>query len=284
MLANLRAPLIATVACLSAWGCSHEQGPTVRVPPDFPADPAAVHPWIRSFAGKDVVQAQKMLQARLEEPNSPELTQLATCLADFTPERIDRHGNSYYLVCVRQTSNLTTLAGLGDQLYIAQPLPEAVIAGRIEYFDESIRPQIRSFYWRYAGSGEEMEGEAGQFSLHHEATAGQHLAACLDVLDPAWEDARLFYFARSGDTLYLNRQGATAWHDAEADEFVPLFDTFPEFVRHYAQFRGTSEVFDSWTSYQFLQSQPSPTSVSHTPPHSPAPARSPRLADYARSP
>ena len=73
------------------------------------------------------------------------------------------------------------------------------------------------------GCGEEMEGHSGQFaSDDYDAD---------DVADKLgeWVNSKLLYSARNGDSVFVDRSGATAWHVLETNEIVPLFNTFPEF-------------------------------------------------------
>jgi hypothetical protein len=137
-------------------------------------------------------------------------------------------------------------------MVIPQPLSAPELAARLRYFDDSFRPTFRKFLEKYAGCGEEMDPVAGQFVYRDELSAHE-LAYDKPEKLGFWKDARVLYWASSGDLVLIHRTGATAWHVMETNAVVPLFDTFPQFVSHYAKFRRTSNVFDSWSSRDLLQ-------------------------------
>ena len=175
----------------------------------------------------------------------------------FSPSRIEFHRGIGYILCVKRTSSGFSTGSNNDHIYVAQPLPDEVVRKRVEYYDESVRPLMAEFFTKFAGCGEEKEGEAGQFALIHDANASDIAYHEPEKLGE-WHDARLLYAARNGDSVFINRSGATAWHVLEANKIITLFDTFPQFIKHYAEFRNHPQVFDSWASREFMSKAKNP--------------------------
>lgn len=90
-----------------------------------------------------------------------------------------------------------------------QPLPSQTLKTRLEYFEESIRPLTEAFFDRFAGSGEEMEGTAGQFTDRHWPTASDFGARNAGSFGD-WRDARLLYAATKEDSVFIKPHGSTA--------------------------------------------------------------------------
>ncbi|MFN0020827.1 MAG: hypothetical protein ACKVP0_21415 [Pirellulaceae bacterium] len=239
------------IILLSACGCSNTPPTSMLAPQGIPADRSQLHPWIAGLMDKDVADVAAAIESRLQENSSPEMMPLIELAADFAPCRIECSNEYGYILCVRRASRGRPTGDVTDQLYYAQPLAEVEIVRRVDYFDESLRPLIREFLSKFSGCGEEKEGFAGQFVLAHDASAAE-IAHYEPKKLGDWKDSRLLYAARNGDSVFINKHGETAWHVLETNEVVPLFDSFPEFIRHYASFRATSEVFDSWASRDFL--------------------------------
>lgn len=176
---------------------------------------------------------------------------MVALVRSFVPRRIEFSDSAGYVLCVKSAPGGRDTGGMSNHLYIAQPLPQEVVAERVRYFNEPLQAMMGDFISRFAGCGEEMEGHAGQFVLFHDAAAKDVVYYEPETLGD-WVDASLLYSASNGDSVLVNRAGGTAWHVMETNEIVPLFDRFAEFVKHYADFRSTSGRFDSWASREFL--------------------------------
>ena len=112
------------------------------------------------------------------------------------------------------------------------------------------KPGIGTFLLRFAGSGEEMEGTSGQFTFRHWPSASAFVSHD-NVSLGDWRDARLFYSAMNGDSVFIKPDGSTAWHVLETNAMIPIASSLEEFIAIYADFRNTHEVFDSWAYRQF---------------------------------
>lgn len=223
-------------------------------PAYYPVELSQIHPWIAGLLTQDEASAAGAISTRLSDRASPETAPLASMAAMFTPCRIEFCSGVGYVLCVRNAVEGGPNGNVTDQLYIAEPLPEKAIQKRVKFFDNKLRPLMTEFLSKYAGCGEEMEGaSSGQFVLRQDEPPSA-------FYDPEtvgeWNDAQLLYTARSGDTLWINKWGATAWGVMELQEIIPLFDSFPELLRHYAEFRVTNWVFDSWSSRDFAGHRP----------------------------
>ena len=109
---------------------------------------------------------------------------------------------------------------------------------------------MSEFLLRFAGSGEEIAGTAGQFTYDNWPTAEEFGYADENSLGD-WNQATVFYHSTNGDAVLIKPNGATAWRVLETDETIPLAKNFAEFVELYAAFRGTSEIFDFWAYRNF---------------------------------
>lgn len=140
-------------------------------------------------------------------------------------------------------------------LYLAEPLPELVVEQQLAYFEDSLRPLMRDFLHRFAGSGEEMAGVlAGQFE-HLRPDSLQEIVEREPQKACAGEYARLLYSARNFDSVFIRPDGATAWHSYETNEITQIASNFPGFLRHYAHLRTHTPVFDSWSSRKLLEAE-----------------------------
>lgn len=247
--------LLAVATLLFFFGCSNEPPKTMLPAIAVPEDRTTIHPWIAELLDADVGGVTSALEKRMSVQSVDELQPLNSVLRTFVPCRIEFSRGIGYVLCVKRKAGGRPTDDVTDQLYIAQPLPEDVIQQRVAYFEESTRPLMAEFTRRFAGCGEEMEGHAGQFVMMHDAKASDIAYYEPEELGK-WRDARLLYCARNGDSVFINRSGGTAWHVFETNEIVPLFDTFPEFIKHYAEFRKLPEVFDSWASRDLLGRNP----------------------------
>jgi len=240
------------VLILVISGCKPATRTTMLPPRNVPADSSDIHPWIADLLQKDASAVAAAVNERLSDSATPATACMVDRIRDFIPCRIEFSKGVGYLLCLKRSVGGHPSGDVTDQLYLAQPLPDDVLEARIQYYDESARKLMREFLSKYAGYGEEMEGEfAGQFVWAHDEVA------CDVAYDEPerlgeWKETRILYWARNGDLALINPHGATAWHVMETNEVVPLFDSFSDFVQQYADFRGTSEVFDSWSSRESL--------------------------------
>lgn len=220
-------------------------------PIDVPADPKTIDPWIAEIINSDGHVVTSAINKRLAEGASEHTAPLRAMLAEFVPRRIEFSRGIGYVLCLKRKSLGRSTIDVTDQIYIAQPLPEDEIRKRCGFFQEAIQPLMGEFLRKFAGCGEQKEGFASQFVMMNFVKASE--IADMDLNNPGkWNNARLIYAALNGDSVFIDQNGSTAWHVLETNEIVPLFETFPEFIKHYANFRESSEVFDSFASREFL--------------------------------
>lgn len=235
--------------CLMLAGCSGNLPKTRLGAIDVPRDPKTIHPWISDMLDSDVNGVSSAIQKRMSADSSEHTAPLISTVANFVPRRIVFSKGIGYVYCVKRSSLGRSTIDVTDQLYIAQPLPEDVIHDRVAFFEEPLRPLMSEFFRKFAGCGEEKEGIAGQLVMTYFATASDVANYESEKLGE-WKNGRLLYAALNGDSVFID-PSVTAWHVFETNELVPLFRTFPEFIEHYANFRASSEVFDSWASRKF---------------------------------
>jgi hypothetical protein len=230
-------------------GCSDWPPVKMLSPVDAPQDSADIDPWIAKLLNTNVKSAKQTLDARLKSDN-PSLAPLVKELSEFVPCQVAFSSGIGYLRCVRRYKDDRSLPPKYDVLYVAQPLPSQALKSRLEYFEESVRPLMEAFLNRFAGSGEEMEGTAGQFTYRHWPTAsdlgGRNAESFGD-----YRNARLLYAATNGDSVFIKPNGSTAWHTLETDEMIPIASTIEQFIEVYADFRKTQRLFDSWAFREF---------------------------------
>ncbi len=230
-------------------GCSDWPPVKMFSPVDVPKNSAVIDPWIAKLLNSNVESARKMLDARLHSDN-PRLAPLVKELSEFVPCQVAFSSGVGYLRCVRRYKNRSSGQPNYDVLFIAQPLSSQTLKSRLEYFEESIRPLMEAFLDRFAGSGEEMEGTAGQFTYRHWSTASDFGARNAESFGD-WRDAKLLYAAMNGDSVFIKPDGSTAWHTLETDEMIPIASTLEQFIEVYADFRKTHGIFDSWSYREF---------------------------------
>lgn len=236
---------------VSSVGCADEPWPPQKMlaPVEIPSQKASIHPWVAELLKMDTAEARKHLNDRLA-CNSPELSPLIQTMEDFVPVQVAFSSDVGYLRCVRKYKDQSTRQTAYDVVYIAQPLPEDRLESRVAYFDRDVQTLARELLKRFAGSGEEMEGTAGQFGLHHWPSASDFNSRDANSYGD-WRDAKLLYAAMNGDSVFIKPNGATAWHTLETDEMSPIANTLEEFIQVYADFRKTHEIFDSWAYRKF---------------------------------
>ena len=245
MLRTLILPL--TFALL--MGCNDWPPEKMYSPVAAPANAADVDPWIGKLLDSDVASATKLLNERISS-DSVALETLVQRMSEFVPCQVSFSTGIGYLRCARRYKDVTSGKYMYDVLYIAQPMPDHVLRSRLDYFDQLVRPLAKAFLLRFAGSGEEMEGTAGHFTFLHWPTASD-FGSRNDESFGDWRDDRLFYAAMNGDSVFIKPDGSTAWHVIETDAMIPIASTLEEFIRIYADFRSTHEVFDSWAFREF---------------------------------
>jgi hypothetical protein len=219
--------------------------PSVAVP----ANTADVDPWIRKLLDSDVASALKLLNERISS-DSAGLEPLVRRMSDFVPCQVAFSSGVGYLRCTRRYKDIESGQYMHDAIYIAQPIPDQLLHSRLKYFDQSVRPLAKPFLLRFAGSGEEMEGTAGHFTFLHWPTASEFGSRNDESFDD-WRGARLFYAAMNGDSVFIKPDCSTAWHVIETDAMILIASTLEEFIRIYADFRSTHDVFDSWAYRKF---------------------------------
>ena len=237
--------------CLLLAGCSGNPPKSMLSAIGVPDDPTTIHPWIAEMLESDVAGVTSAIQKRMSSDSSKHTVPLSELVADFVPRRIVYSEGIGYVFCVKRLSLGRSTIDVTDQLYIAQPLSEDAIRDRVAFFEEPIRLLMTEFYRKFAGCGEEKEGIAGQFVMSHFAKASDIAYYETEKLGK-WKNGRLLYIARNGDSVFIDSSGATAWHVLETNELVPLFRSFPAFIEHYAKFRRSAKVFDSWESRESL--------------------------------
>ncbi len=244
--------LIVMVCCM---GCTVEQWPPAKMysPVNVPKEGSNIHPWIAGLLDADVEGVRKRLADRME-CDIPALEPLIQSMDDFVPVQVVFSSNDGYLRCVRRFADSTTRQPVYEAIYISQPLPDDVVETRVAYFDRDVQPLAREFIKRFAGSGEEMEGTAGQFSLRHWVDATEFNWS-EEISLGEWGNSKSFYAALNGDSVFIRPNGATAWLVLETGKVVPIAETLAEFVQLYAGFRATHGVFDSWSCRDFQLAQ-----------------------------
>ncbi len=247
----LSAPKIGIAILMLALFTGCDDWPPVKMysPIDVPHRSADIDPWIAKLLNSDVESATKMLDARLKSDN-PIFAPLVKELSDFVPCQVAFSSGVGYLRCVRRYKDGRSGQPNYDVLYVAQPLPSQTLKSRLAYFEESVRPLMETFLNHFAGSGEEMEGTAGQFTYSHWPIASDLGARNVGSFGD-WRDARLLYAATNGDSALIKPDGSTAWHTLETDQMIPIAPTLEQFIAVYADFRKTPDVFDSWTFREF---------------------------------
>lgn len=228
--------------------CTHWPPGEMLPPSNLPTDADAIDPWIAGFLGIDVETAKQLIAKRLQT-GEPDLIPLVNRLAEYVPYQVMFSDGIGYVRCVRRSVIRTD--EVFESIYIAQPLPPEKLNKRLGQFEDSVRPLIMEFLSRFAGCGEEMEGEmAGQFCLLNAPHASDFNARDDDSYGK-WKDGLLLYAAMNGDSVFVDVHGATAWHVIETDEIVPIAEQFGSFLKDHADFRATSDAFDSWTWREF---------------------------------
>lgn len=227
-------------------GCSDRQWPPQKMfaPVDVPAESDSIHPWIAELLKVEVADAKLLLNERLAS-DTPELYPLIQVMKDFMPIQVVFSHGVGYLRCVRRYKDQATLQTAYYALYIAQPLSDDLLEWKVSYFNSNVQPLARELLKRFAGSGEEMEGHAGQFSFRHWPSAADFRSEDSESYGE-WRDAKELYAALNGDSVFIQPNGATVWHTIETDELIPIADNLEEFIKLYAGFRETHEVFDAW--------------------------------------
>lgn len=225
-------------------------------PSNVPIDREEIDTWISSLLDVDVSNASRIVAERLKS-DDPKLSPLVKRMGEFIPCQIAFASGRGHVRCVRQYLDAQTNMTQYDAIYIVQPPSAGVVQKRVEFFDESLRATMSEFLKRFAGSGEEIAGTAGQFAYDDWPTAEEFGYADKESLGD-WNEATLLYHSTNGDAVFIKPNGATAWRVLETDETIPLATTFPEFIELYAAFRGTHEIFDSWAYREFEEGRTRP--------------------------
>ena len=231
-------------------GCSTWPPKDMYAPTNVPTDRATIDPWISSLLNVDVSTATRIVKDRLKSED-PRLAPIVKRMSEFTPCKIAFTSELGHVRCVRPYVDASTNQTQYDALYLVQPLSTEQLQKRVDYFEDALRPTMSAFLQRFAGSGEELNGTAGQFAYDSWPTAREFGYSDESNLG-TWTDATLLYLCLNGDAVFIKPDGATAWRVLETDETIPLASTFEEFIKLYASFRATPEVFDSWAYRDFM--------------------------------
>ena len=220
---------------------------SMQPPKNTPADSSKIHPWVAGLLNADTDAATTAIHDRMTDDTFGPTLLLANWIAGYTPRQIVFNGSVGYVACIKIEND-----AIVDMIYIPQPLDDPDVRERVAFFDDDVQPLMTAFYKQFAGVGQEMEGVGGQFSLNHFPSAADIANYEPEKLG-VWKTSRLFYSAQNGDSVFINKAGATAWHAMETNELVPLFDELAGFTTHFVQFRSAkTDIFDSWSSREFL--------------------------------
>ena len=243
--------ILVLLLLVSSVGCAEDQWPPQKMlaPVEIPSQKSSIDPWVAELLKMDVAEARKHLNDRLACKSS-ELSPLIQGMEDYVPVQVVFNLDVGYLRCVRSYKDQSTLHAAYDVVYIAQPLPEDRLESRVAYFNRDVQSLARELLKRFAGSGEEMEGNAGQFAWRHWPSASDFNSRDANSYRD-WRDSKVLYAATNGDMVFIKPTGATAWHALETDEMTPIANTLEEFIQIYADFRKTHEIFDSWAYRRF---------------------------------
>ena len=236
---------------IAAVGCSPSRPPQEMYPPEgVPNNVESIDPWIASLLDANVPKVTGIVHERLKS-GDPQLAPIVNLMSKFTPCQVAFSSQRGHVRCVRQYLDTSSNQTRYDVFYLVQPLDAERLQARVASFDEALRPTMFEFLSRFAGSGEEMTGAAGQFSYDSWPTAEEFGYADKSSLG-TWKDATLFYHSINGDAVFIKPSGATAWRVLETDETIPIATTFAEFIKLYADIRGTHVTFDSWAYRDFI--------------------------------
>ncbi len=237
--------VISTVVCSPSWPPQEMYSPV-----DVPNNVESIDPWIASLLNANVPKATGIVNERLKSRDS-QLTPIVNLMSKFTPCQVAFSSQRGHVRCVRQYLEASSNQTQYDVFYLVQPLNAEKLDSRVAFFDEALRPTMFEFLARFAGSGEEMTGAAGQFSYDSWPTAEEFGYAEKSSLG-TWKDATLLYHSINGDAVFIKPSGATAWRVLETDETIPIATTFAEFIKLYADIQATHVTFDSWTYRDFI--------------------------------
>lgn len=190
----------------------------------------------------------------MKQDATPVTLGLIKSLDDFIPRRIEYSGDIGYVFCLKRSALQKSMLNVSDSFYLAEPPSPEPLIDEALYFDDVARNSIMEFMSKFAGSGE-SKAIAGQFVRSLRGVQAEFENEDVESFG-RWNNSRILYHAQNGDSVLLNSQGATAWHVFEVGEVFPLFDSFSKFVEHYATFRTTSDVFDSYSSFELVGGRP----------------------------
>ena len=230
-------------------GCTGWPPEKMSAPVEVPSNLDDVDPWIAKLLESDVTSAKAMLNKRLATDNAS-IEPLVGQMSDYFPCQVSFSSGIGYLRCLRRYRDMESGRYLYDRIYIAQPMSEELLQSRLDYFDPSVRPLAKAFMQLFAGSGEEMEGMAGQFTYVNWPSASDFGSRNENSFGD-WRDARLLYAGMNGDSVFIKPDGSTAWHVMETDDMIPIAPTLEQFIAIYSDFRKTHDVFDSWAYRKF---------------------------------
>jgi hypothetical protein len=230
-------------------GCTDWPPEKMSAPAKVPSNIDDVDPWIAKLLESDVATATAILTKRLATDDAS-IEPLVGQMLEYVPCQVSFSSGIGYLRCLRRYWDMESGQYLYDRIYIAQPLSEELLQSRLDYFDPSVRPLAKTFMQRFAGSGEEMEGMAGQFTYFIWPSASGFGSRNDDSFGD-WRDARLFYAGMNGDSVFIKPDGSTAWHVMETNDIIPIATTLEQFIAIYSDFRKTHDVFDSWAYRKF---------------------------------
>ena len=246
--AVLRA-LLLPLTLMLLMGCNDWPPDTMFTPGEVPSNLEDVDPWIAKLLQSDVASAKALLNKRLATDN-PSIEPLVGQMSEYFPCQVSFSSRIGYLRCLRRYWDMESGQYMYDRIYIAQPQSEELLLSRLDFFDPSVRPLAKSFMQRFAGSGEEMEGMAGQFTYVNWPSASDFGSRNENSFGD-WRDARLLYAGMNGDSVFIKPDGSTAWHVMETDDMIPIAATLEQFIAIYSGFRKTHDVFDSWAYRKF---------------------------------
>lgn len=237
--------VISTVGCSSSWPPQE-----MYAPEGVPKNVESIDPWIASLMNANVSKATGIVNERLKSGDA-QLAPIVNLMSKFTPCQVAFSSQRGHVRCVWQYLDVSSNQTQYEAFYLVQPLDAEKLEARVAFFEEGLRPTMSEFLSRFAGSGEEMIGTAGQFSYDSWPTVEEYGYADKSSLG-TWKDATLFYHSINGDTVFINPSGATAWRVLETNETIPIATTFAEFIKLYAGIRATYVTFDSWTYRDFI--------------------------------
>ena len=214
--------------------------PATEIPDDVRD---SLHPWVAGFIGMTPEQATARLHERWASIESDALISLREVLAEFeVRELVDFRGGGL-IYAVRTGADINTV---GNSFFLPGPMDAEQLNSHLAACNLTEVQDLTEFFDNFGGLAED-KAVAGEFVYFQNPweTFTDSWDGTIEGFDE-WQGSLMLYYARNGCVLLVRPDGHVAWWVIQESVVREIAESFPEFIRQFAEHRKIAWPFDPY--------------------------------------